>query len=96
MWLMSAFGTQHLTPNLTSLRLVLLMLLILAVHGIFLIEQPRGSEQVFPFHRRFHGFATTCAMWLGLHSTHFAIYRQDPIYIYIYIYIYHSDRNYNG
>ena len=38
-------------------RLVLLMILILAVHGVFIVEQPTGSEQVLPFNRRFSWFA---------------------------------------
>ena len=40
-----------------SSRLVLLMVLILAVHGVFIMEQPIGSEQVLPFNRRFSWFA---------------------------------------
>ena len=36
--------------------MVLLMVLILAVHGVFMVEQPLGSEQTLPFNRRFSWF----------------------------------------
>ena len=36
--------------------MVLLLLLIVAVHAVFLIEQPRGSDDVFPYHERFSWF----------------------------------------
>ena len=43
-------------------RMVLLLLLIMAVHAVFLIEQPRGSDDVFPHHPRFAWF-TNCICW---------------------------------
>ena len=51
---LSACTTVH---DSMSRRLVLLMILILAVHGVFILEQPLGSEQVLPFNRRFSWFA---------------------------------------
>ena len=59
-------GVSQITQQ--ALRLVLLMVLILAVHSIFLLEQPRGSEQTLPYHKRFAWFTNTVCYvsWLTL------------------------------
>ena len=50
-----------------GLRLVLLMVLILAVHSIFVLEQPRGSEQTLPYNRRFSWFVNQVCYVARLH-----------------------------
>ena len=45
--------TQHMLATCSKLRLVLVMLLSMAVHAVWVCEQPEGSSDTFPNHVRF-------------------------------------------
>ena len=86
-------------PTWIPFRVVLLMILMVACHTIFLMEQPKGSEQVLPRHPRFEWLCNHVLYELQLHvdgsmgvfyiyiAYVYCMYRQylDQIYIHIYI-----------
>lgn len=51
--LMIEFPSLKGTPVFFPVRVVLLILLMVACHTIFLLEQPNGSDHVLPRHPRF-------------------------------------------
>lgn len=46
-----------LIHGVLQLSVVLILHLVLALHGIFVLEQPGGSERVLARHARFEAFA---------------------------------------
>lgn len=52
---------MHDLNQLETSRLTILLLLSLAVHATFLVEQPSGSDDVFPNHPRFSWFCNRVA-----------------------------------
>lgn len=58
MWI----SKQLYRPYSVLCRLVVLLLICLATHSTFLVEQPEGSKDVFPHHPRFSWFTNRICM----------------------------------
>lgn len=63
----SGSPSAKLSSQLTT-RVVLILLISLAVHAIFLVEQPDGSGDVFPLHPRFNWLCNRVARVPILHK----------------------------
>lgn len=93
-----ALGSSHLVAScLITLinaigRLVVLMLISIATHSTFVVEQPEGSTDVFPHHPRFSWLANRICV---VPSQHKRVYNSNAdvhfianqVYMYIYIYM---------